>query len=188
MKLIRTLFFIFLVFACVGVLTYYFIIPRLAAEALTSGEAPSLLSENADQFVKTIHTEVESALEELPHGMAEHKLSYDDVVEIVKSTNSMEIVPLIESFQESPPADADEAFDRFADILGKNVADPELFRNAFRKRYNGQLVTRILNYLDASEIPVSMNVDVLRRTVLEILKQEKEAIESQLDQIQSNEQ
>ncbi|MCA6078882.1 hypothetical protein [Fulvivirga sedimenti] len=180
MKFIRSVLFLVFFLSILFWLSYNYFIPRMVADSIEKGELPSFIPKKLEPAFENVRERIDDDIRELPVVLNEHQLSYDDLIELVKDTRASEVVPVIQKFQEKDVTDPDQAFDIIVQYLGHKVDKPETFRNAFKERFNQERLQTAMTFMNNSDLPLEMNMELAKKITLEILKDRREEIESEL--------
>ncbi len=184
MKIFRTLLILVIMAVSAFLLAYHVFLPQMAARSITTGELPAYLPEKYKATIEEVHESVDEGLAELPMFMARNKLTYEELVQIIQSTSAEEVISYLNDYQHNPDMSAEEAFDRVKVLLDTKVDNPEVFREAFYEHYSKDRMQQGLKYLEGSDLPLEVNIELARKTIAEVLKQRRQEIEYQLDLIQ----
>ncbi len=183
MKFIRSVLITVFLIAITIWISFNYLIPEMVAESIEKGEMPTYLPKKFEPVFDGIKERVDQDIAELPAILSTHNLTFEELLQIVEQTRPGEILPVIKEFQNKEITDSNQAFDIIVENLGHKVENPESFRDAFNERFTAGRLQTAMSYINDSDLPLEVNVELSRKIVIEILKDRQEEIESELNRI-----
>ena len=144
MKLLRHILISVVVLFTIIILSWKSLLPRIAAKAVVSEDLIEMVPEPYRDVALDVQKNVDNGIGALPYLMERHNLTFDELLRLAENTESSEIIPLVEYFKSNPDISADDAFDEISQKFGHKVENPEIFREAFRERYDRKRIRQAL--------------------------------------------
>lgn len=170
----------FLVVACLACFIFYrFFLHSFIANAIqTDPENSAFIPDRIKPKVVKARAKLNEEINGIPLILDSLDLDFDDLLFIVETINSDEVLNALDELSKTDLKTTDQAFN----ILKKNIHvagyNLEIFRGTFRKKVTLDKIKRGLKTIADNQLTTSMSVPVARRTVIQILLDNRVKIES----------
>lgn len=167
----------------IGTLIFYrFFLHTVIAETIQSDpEKSMLIPDQAKPIVIKARRKLDQEINDIPNILDSLNLDFDDLLLIVETIDSDQVIRSINELSNTKLKSEDQVFD----IVKKHVTvegyDLEMFRSAFKKKATMEKINRALKIIKDRQLTTTVSVPVARRTVTQILIDNRQRIEAHLE-------